>query len=182
MEYSIENYEEDRKIANFVFSRKYLRYTKYKDDLIQSAVISLWLKRSKFDETKAKYFTFASMVCYQAMAHFLRKEKKQTNDYSNLSLDFETNDNSDSESHSLNDLISDDIDFESNIFCENILQFCKAEISKFKNKKYRNMCYLCLEFGNCAEIGKKLGISRQAVSHYTRKFQKHMLEKFCETM
>ncbi len=86
MEYGLSMYNEDMAISRWVFSKKFRNSTFYKDDLLQCSLIALYRYRSKYDDTKGTYFTYASKISYFAMLSFISKEKKYTNNFDNLSI------------------------------------------------------------------------------------------------
>jgi RNA polymerase sigma factor (sigma-70 family) len=77
-----KQHEEDTKISNWVFNRYFHKFWYMREDFIQSAIIDLWLARSKFDIKKGKYSTYAHTVAYNAMQKIIRKEKNCLDDVS----------------------------------------------------------------------------------------------------
>ena len=71
--YTTENYEQDKRIAIYVFNKNFKGHY-LKDDLIQTAVIALWQLRQK-----GNYKDYVNCACKTAHNHmidFLRKENR----------------------------------------------------------------------------------------------------------
>ena len=69
--YTPQHYEQDRKIALYVFNKDFKGHY-LKDDLIQTAIIALWQLRQK-----GNYKDYVNCACTTALNHmisFLRKE------------------------------------------------------------------------------------------------------------
>lgn len=175
MNYSDEMYREDLLVSNFVFKKKFISSKNYKDDLIQSSLIALYKGRFKFDETQGKYFTFAYKVSYFAMLEFLRKEKKQTNNFDNLSIDYEFEDN-----NTFLEMLGDEIDLEQNLNYEFLLKICYHIIDKNKSNIFKSIAELFINGSTCSKIASFLNKSRQFVSKYIEKFKNLIKEKLKE--
>ena len=87
MEYTNEMFEEDRKLALFTFGRYYKKFARYKDDLVQVALIKAPRARELYSEDKGKYSTYAVLHFRSAMVKFLIKELRHNHLGDDLSLD-----------------------------------------------------------------------------------------------
>ena len=87
MEYTQEMYEEDRKLAHYIYCQHFKGFYKYKDDLIAVALKDLYKYRLSYDDSKGKYSTYACKACWWAMSFFLRMEYKQSLNLNACSLD-----------------------------------------------------------------------------------------------
>lgn len=76
--YTNENYEEDCKIANYIFNLYFSSYEYLKEDLLQVALIGLCRAREKFDNKKATYSTYACKICFNEMNRFIYNEYYQS--------------------------------------------------------------------------------------------------------
>ena len=74
MEYSKQDSTKDKQTAAFIFNTYFWDYKYLKDDLIQTAVISLWNARTKGRKMRTK--TGANKIAKDAMIDFLRKESR----------------------------------------------------------------------------------------------------------
>ena len=72
--YAPQHYEQDRKIALYVFNKDFKGHY-LKDDLIQTAIIALWQLRQK--HTYKDYVKCACTAAHNHMVSFLRKESRQ---------------------------------------------------------------------------------------------------------
>lgn len=175
MKYDLTMYNEDMAIFSWVFSKKFRNLTFYKDDLIQSSLFLLYRFREKFDETKATYFTYASKISYFAMLTFIKKEKKCTNNFDNLSIDFEYDDDC-----VFADILGEDIDFDSKLNYEFLLKVCNEIIDKNKSKTLKSISKLYISGKKPAQVARELHISRQCACSYIDKFKKLVQDKLKE--
>ena len=167
MEYTEDMYLEDKKIACWVFSKKFLFLNRLKEDLIQLALVNLYCSRPNYDSSKGTYFTFAIKVCYQSMLKILYKEKKSTNNFNNSSLSFVVKDNA-----TLEDFIGKNDNVDSNMNCEYILKTCKDILNNNKSKTFKTINTLYLKGYNTSQIAKILNVTRQCTNIYVKKFRK----------
>lgn len=175
MVYDLTMYNEDMAISRWVFSKKFRNLTFYKDDLIQCSIILLYRSREKFDETKGTYFTYASKISYFAMLSFISKEKKYTNNFDNLSIDFEYD-----EDCTFADTLGEEIDFDSKFNYEYLLKVCNEIIDKHKSKTLKSISKLYIYGKKPAQVAKELNISRQCACIYIDKFKKLVQDKLKE--
>lgn len=175
MEYTQSMYEEDKAISRWVFSKKFKTLTCYKDDLIQSAIIALYNYRSKYDESKSSYFTYASYICYFFMLKFLKKEKKFTNNFTNCSIDFEFDDD-----FSFYDILGYEVDFDKNFNYDFLLKVCHKVIDKHKSETLKKIAKLFLLGKKQIQIAKELNVTRQCVNSYINKFRQLVINKLKE--
>jgi len=73
--------EQDRETAKFVFTRYFHSYGNLKDDLIQEAMIKLWLFRRN-GNAYTTAMSGANKVAREAMIDYLRRQRKFDNDIS----------------------------------------------------------------------------------------------------
>ena len=78
MNYTLANYEQDKRIANYVFKRNFNGHH-LREDLIQVALVELWelRKRGNYDD----YVASACDIARKKMISYLRKEKRHRCDY-----------------------------------------------------------------------------------------------------
>lgn len=180
MEYTNAMYEEDNKIANWVFKKYFIFAIDYKADLIQEALMQLWNARKKKDETKSKYFSFAIICSYYAMCRYLRKIKfggKNLRTKTQLTiLSYDTNI---SEDTTLIELLGKE-DNHKNFDYDYLLKTGNEIINNHKSKALKKIASLVLQCKTPTQITKELNISRQAVSLYIIKFRKLLTEKLKE--
>ena len=86
MKYTTENYEQDKRIAAYIFNKNFKGHY-LKDDLIQTAVVALWQLRQN-----GRYKDYVNCACKTAFNHmvdFLRKENRNFADslFDNVSGD-----------------------------------------------------------------------------------------------
>lgn len=167
MEYDLTMYNEDMSISCWVFFKKFKNSTFYKDDLLQCSLIALYRCRSKYDDKKAIYFTYASKISYFAMLSFINKEKKYTNNFNNLSIDFIYEDDV-----TFADTLGEEFDFDTKLNYEYLLKVCNEVIDKHKSKILKNISKLYILDKKPAHIAKELNISRQCVCQYIDRFKK----------
>ena len=175
MNYDLTMYNEDMAISCWVYSKKFKNLTFLKDDLIQCSLITLYRYREKYDNTKGTYFTYANKISYFAMLSFIRKEKKCTNNFDNLSIDFEHD-----EDCTFADTLGEEFDFDTKFNYEYLLKVCNEVIDKHKSKTLKNISKLYIVGKKPAQVAKELNISRQCVCIYIDKFKKLVQDKLKE--
>lgn len=175
MNYDLTMYNEDIAISCFVYSKKFKNLTFLKDDLIQCSLIALYRYREKYDNTKGTYFTYANKISYFVMLSFIRKEKKCTNNFDNLSIDFEYN-----EDCTFLDILGEEFDFDTTFNYEYLLKVCNEVIDKNKSKLLKNISKLYIVGKKPAQVAKELNISRQCACVYIDKFKKLVQDKLKE--
>lgn len=166
MNYTDEMFFEDLSISRWTFSRHFKKLLIHKDDLIQSSLIGLFLHRSNFDKSKSSYSTYAYKISLYSMLKFLQKEKKQTNNFDNYSLDYEID-----KDNTFLDFMFENVDFDKNFNYQYLLNVCNKVIEKSKSKTFKKVIRLFLECFNCSFVAHKLNISRQCVNQYVKKFR-----------
>ena len=128
------------------------------EDIIQCGMLGLCKAADKWDETKSKFSTFACMcVINEIRQEFRRRAKHQ----GILSLDYEV-DSEDGEKSSFGNCIASEDKVELIDFTIDIQRLSKRE---------QEICEFCKQGMTFAEIGRKLGISRQAVWKAARKIR-----------
>lgn len=168
-------YNEDKAISLWVFFKKFRNLTFYKDDLIQCSLIALCRYRGKYDETKGTYFNYAKKISYFTMLNFIKKEKKYTNNFDNLSIDFEYD-----EDYTFADTLVEEFDFYTKFNYKFLLNICKKVINEHKSKTFKKISKLYISAKKPAQVAKKLKISRQCVCVYVDKFKKLVQNKLKE--
>lgn len=162
MEYTQKDYEEDKRISNLVFNKYFKKSYRFKDDLIQESLIMLWKNRTKFDETKGEYSTWAFKVSLTSMLMFLRKEKKNFN---NLSLDYEIQGFEEGEMKFVDTIGVCEIDTDK-IDVKTLFE----SVLKNKNEEARIIADRMLKGFTQKEIAKEIGKSRGYVNRKVSKF------------
>lgn len=174
MEYTQEMFEEDKRIAYYVYSKCFLRSYRYKDDLIAVALKGLYKYHSSYDNSKGKYFTYACRMCWFSMLEFLKREKTQTRNFEMVSLDKPIKVGSDD---NLSDFITADIpDFNSNLnlaYLNNVIN----EILVNKGQTYQKVIRLLMQGYIPKHIAEILGISRQCSCLYKDRFKALLKER-----
>jgi len=164
MEYTIKSYDEDVKIANWIFNKYFLGYIRLKEDMVQAAVIKLWRNRPHFNKRKGTYGTFACLCAYREMCMFLRKEKKHLN---NISLFEEIE-----EDILLIDILGAVKDSMSELLeVEELLSKVRIVVSGLDGKS-KKIIELYLKHYPQREIAKRVGVSQVSVSSHIKAFRK----------
>ena len=173
MDYTTEMYEEDKRISLSVFKKKFNFKQRLKDDLVQTSLIALYrFRQNRYDEIKGKYFTVAFLVSYHAMLSYIMREKKRTNDFNLLSLDFECQDNDPLEYY-----IGEQQDFDKNLRYEQLLSVCNKVIDKRRSKNFKHIAREFIEGKTSAQIAIDMGVSRQYASEQVNIFKRLVKEK-----
>lgn len=175
MEYDLTMYNEDRAISCWVFNRKFKTFYYYKEDLVQSSVIALYHYRSRYDETKGSYSSYAVKICFYTMLRFIEREKRFTNNFENLSIDLENDEGS-----TLLDVLGYDFDFDTKFNYEYLLKVCNDVINKHKSNTFKNISKLYLAGKTPIQIAKVLNISKQCAWQYKEKFKNLVQQKLKE--
>lgn len=168
--------EEDMKCAIYAYKKYFYSCSDFRDDLIQSALLLLLKSKKNYNNELGSYWNYAVSICKFGMLKYLRDERKQTNNDGVYSLDFTYEDEEDT--YLLADTIPENVDFDSKINYEMFYNICLNEISNNKSETFRKINTLFINLYTPSQIVKKLGITRQCVSIYIRKFQKIMREKY----
>ena len=161
MEYTQENFNDDKRIATYVFYKKFSYLPEFKkDDFVQTAIISLWRARSSYDSLKGSYGLFAYVVSYHAMLSLLKKKE-----FKCISLYFETE-----QGTPLIEFIPSDNN-ELNFDYDYIRKTANKIINKNKSKIFRKICTMFLQGKNSTLIAKEFGKTRQWSNAYINKFR-----------
>ena len=172
MDYTTEMYEEDKRISLSVFKKKFNFKQRLKDDLVQTSLIALYrFRQNRYDEIKGKYFTVAFLVSYHAMLSYIMREKKRTNDFNLLSLDFECQDNDPLEYY-----IGEQQDFDKNLRYEQLLSVCNKVIEK-KGRNFKHIAREFMQGKSPGKIAKDMGVSRQYVYNQLVQIKRLVKEK-----
>lgn len=171
MEYTDEMYKEDYKIA------RYWIYCKCKNrgsdalDLMQVCLMSLFKNRCNFDINRGRYFIFASKIVRSCIHHWLviKNAKKRTAELVSLDCPCST---SEDESCKLSDIIPCEVDFNSNLNCQYILDVGFNIINRSHFKSFKKISSLYLMGLSITDIAKRLNITKQGVSSFVQKFRK----------
>lgn len=174
MEYTQEMYEEDIKLAYYVYRKYFSCSYRYKDDLIAVALKGLYKCHLSYDDTQGKYSTYACRMCWFSMLEFLKREKTQTRNFEMLSLDKPIKVGSDD---NLSDFITANIpDFNTNLnlaYLNNVIN----EILVDKNQTYQKVIRLLMQGYIPKRIAEMLGISRQCSCLYKDRFKALLKER-----
>ena len=149
--------EDNLKLVYHVVHRDYPTYAS-DEDIIQCGMLGLCKAADKFDESKSKFSTFACKCIKNEIALEFRKRAKHQGI---LSLDYEV-DGEDGEKSTFGDFIIGDED----------VGYVDISINLSKLKPREKQVYeLCKTGMSYADMGRELGISRQAVWKITRKLR-----------
>lgn len=174
MEYTQEMYEEDRKLAHYIYCQHFKGFYKYKDDLIAVALKDLYKYRLSYDDSKGKYSTYACKACWWAISFFLRMEYKQSLNLNACSLDTPIKVGS-------NDTLSDFIQADNSNFNSNLnmayLNYIVNKILVDKNQTYQKVIRLLMQGYHPKCIAEMIGISRQCACQYRDKFKALLKER-----
>lgn len=167
MEYTIEDYNNDIKLSEYVFRKYFKKYIEDKEDLIQSSIIALWKKRNNFDISKGTLSSFKFGVSYYAMLEYFRSinkgYKKGFDTYTFVSMN---NTIPGTEDLLLCDIIEDNsINLDKNLEFQNlikVLKECSNQIKWSKNARYSKQIVEFINKGYCdIDISKKIGCTRE---------------------
>lgn len=178
LNYTYENYEEDLKIANFVFIKHFLRYQAMKDDLLQVAMVDLWKGRDCYDKSKGKYSTYACKICFNAMLIYIHKEFNNCADVISVNIQLKTTSNNLTLNECLEDTAYRIEDVEDIIVIRQVLKRYFKTLKK-DSKEYK-ICKLVLKGNTTKEICSILQCSHQYVDKIKNQFRiqlKNMLKK-----
>lgn len=171
--YSVENYNEDLKLINFMLFKKFNK--KQFEDLeqtIQDCLFDLYQARQLFDSFKSKYSSFACKVIHNRLMFQLRLKN---------SLGFRFNQNilsldEDLGEFCLADLIGDEMQTDE----IGVVDMIKKILNKSKNTNYVKSCYLFIQGYKDVEIALKLKISKQIVCWYRKKFRTELRKELAK--
>jgi len=163
MNYTTEHYNEDCKIANWVFNRYFKQHIGLKGDMVQMAVIRLWQARTQHDKKKGTYATFACLCAYREMLMFLRKERKH---FCNVSLYEKIEDGL---------FLIDTLRFEENkvfelLETEDLAGKIAAVVWSF-GRSGKKIIDLYLKHYSQAEIAARVGVTRPYVTKQIKAFR-----------
>lgn len=170
--YSNENYNEDLKLANFVFNKHFCNYENIKDDLIQVALFALWKGRKYFDCYKATYSTWACKICKNEMSKFIYKELCHLDNYSlNEKIGIDNNDELET---CIKEKSFSFYDIDELIVISTAI---KKYLKNIHNKKVIiNIEQLLLKGFSVSEISNLIGCSHQYVSNIKALFKRELKE------
>jgi RNA polymerase sigma factor (sigma-70 family) len=164
MDYTKEEHAESERISTWVYNIYFKGFPHFKEDLITEAVIRLWKHREDFDSRKSKYVTWAVKVAYSAMASFLRKQEKFSEDIAFLEE-------------------NEDMYFSDYLFAATsvsklpmpiLISAIKNCVHRLSGTRVKEIIRLYLNHRSCAEISKIVGIARQNVHTHIRQFRKDL--------
>lgn len=189
MTYTYAMYEEDNRIAKWVYYKKFKGYAGFKEDLIQSCIIALYRARELYNEEKGKYISYAVQTCIYTMIDFLKLEKKKNNLGLDLSLDCELD-----EGYTIEETLGESIDYEEKFRTEDL----KNEILKIILKRNYKDTYVKdlvmkrkTELRQCEimaieyfvngksekQIREDYGVTRQCVNKIINQYRKKIQNK-----
>lgn len=158
MEYIQQQFENDSKIATFIFNKYFSKYKFYKEDMIQESLIHLFKARKTFKSGGATYRTYACRCSYNCMFNFIRvncNEKYITQSLSDKITDDLTIEDTIGEKMQINELGLD------RVFIA-IKRNVKRKLGNKSNSYLKFIDYKLALLSN-AEIKQKLNCSRQFV-------------------
>jgi len=85
--YTDKMYEEDRKLANYFFNKKYLWLSHMREDIISMLIFQLYKYRPQYDPSKSTYATYAGMIIKCRISNIMKKKNLKQNEFENNSLD-----------------------------------------------------------------------------------------------
>ena len=161
MTYTIENYEQDKRITIYVFNKNFKGHY-LKDDLIQTAIIALWRLRQK-----RNYNDYVNCACKTALNHmidFLRKESRRFADSLFDSVGGE------------NDVQLIDILVSEQPTAQDIYEYRELvkrifSLPMLVSNRNRKIIALHLKHYAQGEIAERVGVSRQYVNRTVRFFR-----------
>lgn len=149
--------EDNMRLVYHIVSKEYPKYI-HDEDIIQSGMLGLCKAADKWDENKSKFSTFACRCIKNEIAtEFRRRAKHQ----GILSLDYEVDGDNGSKC-SFGDCIVSEEDIGYIDFAIDSSRLTKRELE---------ICELRKQGMSNPDIGRKLGISRQAVWQTVRKLR-----------
>lgn len=149
--------ENNMKLVYKLISKEYPTYLR-DEDIIQCGMLGLCKAAEKYDESKAKFSTYAYFVIRSEIQMELRRRAKHQGI---LSLDYETT-NDLGEKCTFGDIIIGDQD----------VPYVDLGIDVNRLKVRERRVYELVQSGmNYADIGRELGISRQAVWSIIRRLK-----------
>lgn len=182
-EYTKEDYLQDLRLTHYTYKKFFKNLSRYKDDLIQCALIYLYENRDKYDKTYT-YATWAVKFSRFAMLNFLRDEKLK--DGRGKCIDFISltapASNENDEDRTLADIIANEDDVVYNFDLDYLnakIKECINQKKKVKNldfKRYAKIINLCVTGLNYAQVAGKVGVSREYVRQVMDKF-KHIFKQ-----
>ncbi len=177
--YIEEDYIQDLKLARYTYNKFFKNLRRYKEDLIQCALIALYENKSKYDSTHT-YATWAVMFSKFAMLRFLRDEKLKDRSGKYvpfISLNTPASNEFDEE-RELADIIASEDEVNYNFdynYLKTKLKQCIEQKKKGKNidfERYSKIVNLCASTElNWSQVAKQVGVSREYVRQVMRKFR-----------
>ena len=181
--YTEEVYKQDLRLARYTYNKFFKNLSRYKDDLIQCALIYLYENRNKYDKTYT-YATWAVKFSRFAMLNFLRRENLK--DKSGKCIDFTSltapASNKVDEDRTLADIIANEDDVVYNFDLDYLNKKLKESINQKKKvksldfKRYVKIINLCVTGLNYAQVAGQVGVSREYVRQVMDKF-KHIFKQ-----
>lgn len=168
-EYTEKEYQEDKKIATYIFYKHFKTFDRYSKDMINSAIVTLKNAREKYNG-KFTYLTYANKVAKNSMLADIQKISKfEQNELAVINDTLK-----DSEDITLEDTIISDVTPEDELNFKILKQTCNDIINKSKSKLFKQVATLTLEENTPSEIGKILNISRQCADQYVKMFRNEL--------
>lgn len=155
--------ENNLNLVYHIVHKYYPTYTR-DEDIIQCGMVGLCKAADEWDESKSQFSTFAGICILNEIRNEFRKRIKHQEV---LSLDYEVDDE-DGGRTSFGNLIVGD---------ENIDYIDFSPKSDLLTEREKTVYKLICDGLNCTEIGKKLGISEQAVNKVKRRIIKRIRSK-----
>ena len=161
MTYTPQDYEQDRKIAFYVFNKNFKGHY-LKDDFIQTAVIALWQLRQK-----GNYKDYVNCACTTALNHmisFLRKENRNMAD--SLFADA-----GDENNLRLIDVLASEQATADDYCAHGELVGIIMRLARCLRERDRKIIGLYLKRRTQKEIAERVGVTQQCVSIVIGKFR-----------
>lgn len=157
---------ENQKIVYFTFNKYYSSFWRDKEDLLQEGFLGLWKCIDKFDASKGEFSTFATTAVKNAMALWLRKDKRGENKVVSIEdASFEDED----DKYSFLDL-ANELEQDKYSGCE--VRSVLAQTLGCFNEPYRGLIINWVEQKEThREAAKKLHCSKQYISLIINKFR-----------
>ena len=166
-----KEYKFDKKIAEKIFNRHFWNFKQYKEDMIQVAVMRIWMAKQK--HYTALPLTWMFKVARRAMVDFIRPHAKYLDDVS-LSEEVDLGE----ELCMLEEILGeDDEQHYCAMRCENLNNFVENKANRLVGKE-KEIINMYLNRRSYAEIARAFGTTKQNIGKYVAKFRKSVNRGF----
>lgn len=156
------------KHTNFAYklASKYFNYPKEREDIIQQALLGLWIAAENFDENKGtKFMTFAGICINTSILRYLRKVKKHT--------ECQSIDAPIAENMNLLDFLEDDTDYIQELEEKIELDKIRKILDNLTLKKRDSEIFkLLLEGKKQPELAKIYALAQPTISRIKKRVEK----------